>query len=185
MPTWTMEIKKNNWKLRESLVVKLWNQYLSHQKREINTIKLKQKQKAILSQKLKKILNKIPLQEIIGEFEHKLEKGERLKKNGLIDIFYEVEQRYNEESAAVTIEKTTEEYKENVWMLECLWKKKEVIKTYHILILINLIVVPNVLKLFQYFFQFFCSVFIVKETKKVVLIEVFNAERNNTEKMQN
>ena len=56
----------------------------------------------------------MPLQEIIGEFEHKLEKGERLKKNGLIDIFYEVEQRYNEESAAVTIEKTTEEYKENV-----------------------------------------------------------------------
>ena len=87
MPTWTMEIKKNNWKLRESLVVKLWNQYLSHQKREINTIKLKQKRKATLSQKLKKILNKMPLQEIVGEFAYKLEKGERLKKNELIDIF--------------------------------------------------------------------------------------------------
>ena len=119
-----MEITKSSLKLWESLVMKLWNQYLSHQKREINKIKLKQKQKATLSQKLKKILNKMPLQEIIGEFEHKLEKGERLKKNGLIDSFYEVEQRYNEESAAVTIEKTTEEYKENVWMLECLWKKK-------------------------------------------------------------
>ena len=29
----------------------------------------------------------MPLQEIVGEFEYKLEKGERLKKNELIDIF--------------------------------------------------------------------------------------------------
>ena len=49
----------------------------------------------------------MPLQETVGEFEHKLEKGERLKKSESTDIFYEVEQRFNEESAEVTVEATT------------------------------------------------------------------------------
>ena len=66
----------------------------------------------------------MPLQETVGEFEHKLEKGETLKKSELIDVFYEVQQRFNEESAEVNVEATTEEYEENVWMLNYLWKKK-------------------------------------------------------------
>ena len=55
-------------------------------------------------QKLKKIKQ---LQETVGEFELELEKGERLKKNQLIDIFYEVEQRFSKESAEVAVEATT------------------------------------------------------------------------------
>ena len=66
----------------------------------------------------------MPLQETVGEFENELEKGETLKKSELIDVFYEVQQRFNEESAEVNVEVTTEEYEENVWMLNCLWKKK-------------------------------------------------------------
>ena len=54
------------------------------------------------------------LQGTVGKFEHELEKGERLKRNELIDIFYEVEQRFNEESAEVNVETTIEEYEENV-----------------------------------------------------------------------
>ena len=54
------------------------------------------------------------LQETVGEFENELEKGETLKKSELIDVFYEVQQRFNEESAEVNVEATTEEYEENV-----------------------------------------------------------------------
>ena len=56
----------------------------------------------------------MPLQETVREFEHELEKGERLKKNELIDTFYEVDQRFNEENVEVTAETTTKEYEENV-----------------------------------------------------------------------
>ena len=75
---------------------------------------MKTKTKSYIIAEIKKILNKMPLQETVGEFEHELEKGEILKKNELKDIFYEVEQRFNEESAAVSVETTTEEYEENV-----------------------------------------------------------------------
>ena len=54
------------------------------------------------------------LQGTVGEFEHELEKGERLKRNELIYIITEVKQRFNEESAEVTVETTTEEQEENV-----------------------------------------------------------------------
>ena len=56
----------------------------------------------------------MPLQETVGEFGHELEKGETLKKSELIDVFYEVQQRFNEKSAEVNVEATTEEYEENV-----------------------------------------------------------------------
>ena len=75
---------------------------------------MKTKTKSYIIAEIKKILNKMPLQETVGEFEHELEKGEILKKNELKDIFYEVKQRFNEESAAVTVETTTEKYEENV-----------------------------------------------------------------------
>ena len=52
-----------------------------------------------------------------GEFKHKLEKSGRLKKNRLVDIFYEVEQRFDKKSAEVTVETITKEYEEKVWML--------------------------------------------------------------------
>ena len=73
---------------------------------EYNKIETKTKS-YIIAEIKKKILNKMPLQETVGEFEHELEKGERLKKSELIDIFYEVEQRFNKESAEVTVEATT------------------------------------------------------------------------------
>ena len=71
----------------------------------------------------------MPLQETIGEFEYELEKGERLKKNKLIDIFYEVEQRFNEGNAEVIVETTTEEYEEYVGMLKKKKEIKQIIKT--------------------------------------------------------
>ena len=52
------------------------------------------------------------LQGTVGEFEHEIEKG--FNRNELVSIFYEVEQRFNEESAEVTVETPTEEYEENV-----------------------------------------------------------------------
>ena len=47
------------------------------------------------------------LQGTVREFEHEIEKG--FNRNVLIGIFFEVEQRFNEESAEVTVETSTEE----------------------------------------------------------------------------
>ena len=85
--------------------------FITSKKREMSTIKLKQKQNATSWQKFKKIKQ---LQETVGEFELELEKGEKLKKNQLIAIFYEVEQRFSKENAEVTVEATTEDYEEKV-----------------------------------------------------------------------
>ena len=79
---------------------------------EYNTIETKRKSYIIAE--IKKILTKMSLQGTVGEFEHELEKGERLKRNELIYIFNEVKQRFNEESAGVAVETTTKEYEENV-----------------------------------------------------------------------
>ena len=50
--------------------------------------KIETKTKSYIIAEIKRILNKMPLQETVGEFEHKLEKGETLKKSELIDVFY-------------------------------------------------------------------------------------------------
>ena len=73
----------------------------------MSTIKLKQKQKATSSQKLKKYIKQNAITRNRWRIWARTWKGERLKKSELIDIFYEVEQRFNEESAEVTVEATT------------------------------------------------------------------------------
>ena len=77
----------------------------SKQRDEYN--KIETKTKSYIVTEFKKILS-------FGEFKHELEKSERLKKNKLLHNSYEVEQRFNEKSAEVTVETITKEYEEKV-----------------------------------------------------------------------
>ena len=69
--------------------------------------KIETKTKSYIVTEFKKILS-------FGELKHELEKSGRFKKNKLLQIFYEVEQRFNEKSAEVTVETITKEYEEKV-----------------------------------------------------------------------
>ena len=49
--------------------------------------KIETKTKSYIITEILKIFKKMPLLETVTEFQHKLEKGERLKKEKIIDIF--------------------------------------------------------------------------------------------------
>ena len=49
--------------------------------------KTETKTKSYIITEILKIFKKMPLLETVAEFQHKLEKGERLKKKKIIDIF--------------------------------------------------------------------------------------------------